>query len=192
MRLVIYIDPIPQPRPRFNRYSKQVHTPNMVKKYKEEIRRAVVWSIGPDREDELPLYPGKIPLRIDLDFIFKRPKAMMTGSWPDGLMWRPSIPDRDNLDKAVLDSVKGVLWEDDAVVVCGEPRKFFAEKKGRPRIEIWVRPAGDPPVAGVGNASASAHDFLAGRKEGRDEEIPTGREQDLFGGYTGNHKRRGH
>jgi Holliday junction resolvase RusA-like endonuclease len=42
-------------------------------------------------------------------------------------------PDKDNLEKAVLDALRGVLWADDCQVFDGRVRKVYSP---RPRVEI--------------------------------------------------------
>src|SRR5258708_996849 len=48
--------------------------------------------------------------------------------------------DKDNIEKLVLDSLKGIVYVDDKQVVDGNTRKTYSEK---PRIEIEVTPRED-------------------------------------------------
>lgn len=105
------------------------------------------------------------PLRVDLLFVLPRPARLMRKKDPDGLVWAPFRPDRDNMEKAVLDALK-TSWRDDAQVVCGESLKCYAEKTGCPRVVCRIQSADwEPgpdaaslgllasPVASVGGAA---------------------------------------
>jgi Holliday junction resolvase RusA-like endonuclease len=78
------------------------------------------------------------PLSVKIDFYFPRPQSLMRLKDPDGRIPHAKRPDRDNCDKAVLDALKGVLFVDDCQACCGEVRKFYHEKDGRPRAEIHI------------------------------------------------------
>ncbi len=78
------------------------------------------------------------PLRVDLLFVLARPTGLLRRKDPDGLIWAPRRPDRDNLEKTVFDALK-TAWRDDAQVVCGESLKCYAEKTGRPRVVCRIR-----------------------------------------------------
>lgn len=50
-----------------------------------------------------------------------------------------SKPDRDNLEKGVLDSFNKIVWKDDGQVCDGRTRKFYSRE---PRIEIEIKEVG--------------------------------------------------
>ncbi len=79
-------------------------------------------------------------IRVDVLFVLSRPKKLNRKKDPDGLMWAPVKPDRDNLDKNVLDGFK-TFWRDDGIVVDGRVLKAYAEKQGRPRVVVRIRSA---------------------------------------------------
>jgi Holliday junction resolvase RusA-like endonuclease len=78
------------------------------------------------------------PLRIDINVYFPRPQRLMRAKDPDFAIWHTSKPDRDNIDKGILDALKGIVFVDDAQVCMGEIRKYYHEKGGRPRAEIRI------------------------------------------------------
>lgn len=70
-------------------------------------------------------------VRIDLSFFMPRPKYMLTKKFPDHELWHTKKPDRDNLEKAVLDALKDIkVLSDDCIVVDGRLRKYIVRKQG--------------------------------------------------------------
>lgn len=49
-------------------------------------------------------------------------------------------PDRDNLDKAYLDALRGLLWIDDAQICDGRIEKWIAAGDEQPHVLITVTP----------------------------------------------------
>lgn len=88
-----------------------------------------------------PEKPLDQPLRVDCSFYFSRPKShFRTGANSHILkdtapLWHTSRPDRDNLDKFVMDSMSKVYWRDDSVVCAGEIVKKY---DSNPRTEIKI------------------------------------------------------
>ena len=87
-----------------------------------------------------PRIRGKVPVVINMRFIFKRPKRLMRKKDPDGLIPHTEKPDGDNVEKAVLDGLSGVLYNDDSHVFHSSWVKFYAEKNRGPRVElnVWI------------------------------------------------------
>lgn len=83
-----------------------------------------------------PLPTG--PIRLDARFFFPRPKRLMRKADPEGPILHTSKPDRDNVEKAIMDALNTVAWIDDRQICCGEIQKFYHEKHGRPRTEIRI------------------------------------------------------
>lgn len=90
-----------------------------------------------------PDIPMTGPLRVDITFYFSRPKSHFRTGKNSHLLkenapiWHVSKPDRDNLDKFVLDSMSKIYWKDDCMVCCGELMKLYSDN---PRIEIRISP----------------------------------------------------
>jgi len=97
---------------------------------------SVIQSNAPER-------PFDCPLRVDITFYFARPKNhYRAGRYAgelksDAPIWHTSRPDRDNLDKFILDAMNGVFWQDDSIISDGRLRKFY---NCRPRTEILITP----------------------------------------------------
>lgn len=93
----------------------------------------------------VPAVPLEGPLRVDVDFFFPRPKRLMRAKDPEGPIPHDGKPDRDNLDKAVLDALTQLgFWRDDAQACDGRIRKFFTSKQGTPHAKVVIEPVEVP------------------------------------------------
>ena len=88
-----------------------------------------------------PEKPFDCPLRVDVSFYFSRPKNHYGTGKNAGVLkatapeWYTSKPDRDNLDKKILDSMCKIFWRDDSIICAGELTKKYSEN---PRTEIKI------------------------------------------------------
>lgn len=86
-----------------------------------------------------PFKPLESALAVSIDFLMPRPKALMRKKDPDYEILCTTKPDRDNLEKAVLDALtQDGWWRDDAQVCAGEIRKLYHAKDGVPGARIMV------------------------------------------------------
>ena len=103
-------NPIPKGRPKF--YNGHAVTPEATRDYEALVKQAasICWQGEPTTE----------PVRVEL------------------LFWRSNKIrcDLDNLVKAVLDALNGVVWEDDGQIIQLVAYKNY--NKDRPRVEIKV------------------------------------------------------
>jgi len=74
--------------------------------------------------------PYSGPVRVDLMFIFPRPKYMLAKKYQTGRIYHVHKFDRDNLDKAVLDALKGIAYLDDCQVCDGWIKKRYCALNG--------------------------------------------------------------
>ena len=78
--------------------------------------------------------PWSGPLRVDLMFMFTRPKSHYRANGelkPNAPFWHTTKPDRDNSDKAVLDALTQLgIWHDDKQVCDGRIKKLYSEYPG--------------------------------------------------------------
>lgn len=88
-----------------------------------------------------PKQPFDCPIRVDISFYFGRPKSHYgTGKnatvlKPNAPWWHTCKPDRDNLDKFVLDAMTKLYWRDDSMVCAGTILKQYCSI---PRTEITI------------------------------------------------------
>lgn len=78
------------------------------------------------------------PVRVDLEFVFPRQTNRVWKSRPMPRYRKITKPDRDNLEKAVLDALKGILWLDDSQVCAGSSEKWHAAGDESPHVLIRV------------------------------------------------------
>ncbi|MEQ1891060.1 MAG: RusA family crossover junction endodeoxyribonuclease [Planctomycetota bacterium] len=125
--------PKAQPRPRA--FSRGAHAGVYDPGTAGEWKGLVVAAARPHR----PTEPLGGPVRLSIDFLMPRPKRLMRARDEAGELWCTAKPDRDNLEKAVLDALKQDGWFlDDALVCAGEVRKVYHAKAGVPGARITV------------------------------------------------------
>ncbi len=114
MKLSIPIDTIPQGRPRF--YHGIAIDPPKSRQFKKDLA-LMVNSLA-----ESAFYTGEISLKID---IYRNKKSVTSRRYGD----------IDNLAKAILDGLNGVMWQDDSQITHLQVTKNLAKT---PRIEIDI------------------------------------------------------
>ena len=75
--------------------------------------------------------PLKGPIQVSMIFYMGRPGSRRKD------FWVPTTPDLDNLEKAVLDAMNGVAYEDDRLVVAKNAQKRYV-RRDEPRVCIRV------------------------------------------------------
>lgn len=128
-------DPQGQPRHRSSiirtKAAPKIHTYSTTTKFFMRVVR--------EARHHAPATPLTGPLHVDLVFKFARPASV-----PETRVWCDRKPDRDNLDKAVLDALtRKKFWQDDCQVCSGGIKKQYAlpgERVGV-YITIWPIPA---------------------------------------------------
>ncbi len=77
-------------------------------------------------------------LRVDCCFVFPRPQRLLRKNDPKCRLPHTIKPDRDNLDKAVLDSLTGLVWVDDCQASTGLVEKYYAASGEVPHVAIVI------------------------------------------------------
>ena len=95
-------------------------------------KKVAVWEKGVGAEAGKHVdKPLDGPLSIELTFYMRRPKSRRRETWV------ATTPDLDNLEKAVLDGLSGVVYTDDKLVVRKSSVKRYVVS-GVPRVEVLV------------------------------------------------------
>lgn len=87
------------------------------------------------------------PLRVDVLLVFPRQKAKVWATKPMPRYRHVMKPDRDNVDKAVLDALKGLMFVDDCQACAGEIDKWHASGDEQPHCVVTITPLDDETPA---------------------------------------------
>lgn len=86
---------------------------------------------------KMPAEPWTGPISLTIDAYFPRPQDLMRKKDPEGPILHTVKPDRDNIDKAVMDALKEAgLFKDDCQVCQGAVRKWYHAKSYGPGVVI--------------------------------------------------------
>lgn len=126
--LTLTIKGEPKAQPRVKAASRgsfiQIYTPGNAKAWKKLVREAAIKA----RQSMNEWLEG--PLQVDMQFRMPRPKkhylrGVLRKNAP---RWHTKKPDKDNLEKAVMDALTDAgLWKDDSLVCKGDVEKVFAD-----------------------------------------------------------------
>lgn len=119
----------------------KIYTPedDDVNKWKHDIifeASKAFHAAWPDWDNKPPL---ETPLAIELNFIFPRSKEITWKRKPMLRQWYIDVPDLDNLQKAVLDALNGVIYRDDRQVVRVVAQKIFADGTEPPAVHVLIQ-----------------------------------------------------
>lgn len=107
------------------------HKPRFYEKPEVQAQRmAYFYAMKPYR----PKKPLTGPVSLQVTFVYPQRKS---GKMAEAIIWKPTMPDLDNLLKLFVDTMTMCkFWEDDRQIVNLEARKIIA--KGKEDFEIIV------------------------------------------------------
>ena len=76
------------------------------------------------------------PLRMDLVFVYPRPKSMIWKSRPMLRAWHAIKPDRDNGMKSIQDALEGLVYLNDSQICAGSVEKWIESGDEQPHVEV--------------------------------------------------------
>ena len=121
--------PIGKARARAGRHG--FYTP----KRTSEAERLIGWEAKKAMDGKPPLEGA---LALEWVSLFPYPK-----SWPKRKIeityWHTIKPDKDNIEKLIKDSLKGIAWKDDCQVCKGTSEKRYNKECGIGRIVVTIR-----------------------------------------------------
>lgn len=136
--------PVPQPRVKFSSGGgfTKAYTPTSVKQ-KDGTRKSngvaefksLVKMCAREAYQGAPLNE---PVRIDCCWVFPRGSTKFWKTKPTPRYPHVVKPDRDNLDKMVLDSLVGIMLADDNCVCAGYLEKWCAAGDEQPHVRIVI------------------------------------------------------
>ena len=136
--VVVPIRPRPKQRPEFNSYTKRAYTPKATLEYERVIGEYAKATMKSKAFDRIPL---DVPIALNLVMVFaptkswtkkKKEQALNQEIYP----MQSNQADVDNGQKAVLDALNKIVYEDDRVVVDSRVRKIYGEKD---QVIIMIR-----------------------------------------------------
>lgn len=135
-------EPIPQPRHRAvsigGKARLYLPTKHPVQPYKEAVALMA--------RQAHPGEPLEGALSCRLVFILPRPKGRTRKTRPNPRYYSTARPDVDNLAKAVLDALNGLLFRDDSQIATLMIVKQVANSDEQPSTEVWLAQLPDPLV----------------------------------------------
>lgn len=132
LKLVIDGVPVPKGRPRFTKAG-VAYTPAKTRAYEKQA--AIIADIGM-RANGLKMF--ECPVTVMATAYLQLPKSMTKkdrAAALSGTLLPAKKPDVDNIAKAALDGLNGIVWRDDALICGLSIKKLYGE---RPRLEIDV------------------------------------------------------
>lgn len=125
IHVILSGQPVGKGRPRFTRAGR-TYTPAKTKAYEEKLRQAAIEAMkDQDRE------PTEMPCRVVILAQFQIPKSWPKYKQQAALLnegnYKPGKPDIDNIAKAALDAMNGIVFKDDALVSKLEVEKRYGQ-----------------------------------------------------------------
>lgn len=87
--------------------------------------------------------PLEGPLRLDVIFIMPRTQNQIWKTKPMPRIWHAKKPDFDNLEKALCDALKGLVWLDDSQICMTSVCKVIAAGDESPHVEFVCEQIGE-------------------------------------------------
>ncbi len=139
--------PVAQPRQRSRAFvgkTGKLHTQNYTPtKHPVNSFKAAVQQVFAAVYDGPPL---EGPLRVELLFVLPRPAGKVWKRKPMPRYWHEPTPDRDNLEKAVIDALSGLAWGNDSRVCSGPVDKVVASGYEQPHVEVSIEQLTEAPA----------------------------------------------
>lgn len=133
LKLIVPGEPVPQGRPRFNRYTGKAYDPEKSRKYKALVKR-MAKKVAPQTPVTCPVGMTILIFRsIPKSFTKKQHAAIEN----DKL--RPiTKPDVSNVVKGIEDALNGVWYADDSQIIFSfSAKQYSSEPRVEIRMETW-------------------------------------------------------
>ena len=113
----------------------RVYDPKRSRSYK-----ALVQAYAYEAMEGVPMLEGPLRVVVEAYWPSRKPPRKKT---PRPEEWRPLSPDADNVGKAILDAMNGIVYEDDRTVVDLRVCKRRSAQGVPPRVEVFVEEISD-------------------------------------------------
>ena len=137
IRVIIPGPPIAMARPRVSKIGRNVklYTPPRSKGWMEHAEDVIRKHWNHDHIDK------DIPVKLKAEFVHKRPNSRYRKKDPHDRYYKTTVPDIDNLEKILLDSIvyAGIL-KDDSQIVITDSVDYYGAKHEEPHVmfELWT------------------------------------------------------
>lgn len=102
-----------------------MYTPDKTAHWENIVRdRAIAYA---------PPEPIDKPIRLQMDFYMPKPKSAKKRLYPS------VRPDVDNLSKALMDAMNGIIWADDALVCQKHSSKYYATEPSQVGVSVEIK-----------------------------------------------------
>jgi len=119
-------------------------TPEKTMRFEEHVKMCAIEAMN-KHETAKDLYDE--PLEVYIECIFPCPKSSYRKTQPRMLEWRTKKPDADNLAKAILDALNGIVYNDDSQVVNLHVKKLQGSQGQAPRTDVRIMVINENPYA---------------------------------------------
>ena len=130
MQFTISGQPIAKGRPKFTKRG-FAYTPDKTREYEEWVK----WEFT----NQIKEQPYENPVEMNIKFYIEIPKSypkQKQKKLEEETTYRGKKPDLDNLIKAVTDSINGLAYVDDSLIVKIKAEKFYGKT---PRTEVEIK-----------------------------------------------------
>lgn len=136
--------PVAQPRPRASSFGGNVRVHEVTSIKTKDGRKphpivhfkATVAMAASAAYRDTPL---TVPVTVDVECVFPRQKNKIWKTRPMPRYPHVTKPDRDNLDKAILDAITGIVLADDKQAFDGRVSKWHAAGDEQPHCRVTVQ-----------------------------------------------------
>ncbi len=134
LTFIVEGDAVGKGRPRVTRNG--THTPERTKVYAQAVRRAAERQMEQTYPEPKPF---DCPMHVDIQVRVAVPVSWSQanrGAALSGQIMPTGKPDKDNVEKAILDACNAVVWKDDSYICAGTFIKVYADT---PCVIVTVR-----------------------------------------------------
>lgn len=128
--------PVGKERPRVTSHG--TYTPKKTKQYMKQIQAAYKKESGACFESFV---------RMDILAYFPIPKSYtkkQRREIEEHHFWYGKKPDKDNIDKSVMDALNGIAYKDDSMIVAGLTMKKYCHPDQEPKIVVMLSDPEEP------------------------------------------------
>lgn len=130
-------------RPRFDPRTGHAYTPEKTRQYEEHVRNCALEALIKWERDNGAVWPKHWNIELDLVAWIKVPASwpkakkalVLSGEEPEPAAVKPDI---DNIAKALMDGMQGVLYDDDKQVCEKDTHKWWGEE-GSAQVTVIAR-----------------------------------------------------